>query len=207
MVCAYYDRTVDGGAEFSGMECASASGFDDSYNRYDVVRLNMQEFLSASHEVEGTLRLLQKGVLRDLAREYRDLDLMTDAGLPFATADIYGQIGRKFVIVIDEWDCVMREKAYDHEAQRAYLDLLRLWLKDRPYVALCYMTGSCPSRSTARIRRSTCSASSACSPPTRWRPTWASLRRRWSRSAVSGEKPHRVPCLVRRLPPVRDAWD
>ena len=145
MVCAYYDRTVDGGAEFSGMECASAPGFDDSYNRYDVVRLNMQEFLSASHEVEGTLRLLQKGgVLRDLAREYHDLDLMTDAGLPFATADIYGQIGRKFVIVIDEWDCVMREKAYDHEAQRAYLDLLRLWLKDRPYVALCYMTGILP---------------------------------------------------------------
>jgi len=46
--------------------------------------------------------------------------------------------------VIDEWDCVMRERQGDEAGQRLYLDFLRTWLKDRPYVALCYMTGILP---------------------------------------------------------------
>ena len=49
-----------------------------------------------------------------------------------------------FIILIDEWDCVMREHMNDKEAQKIYLDFLRNWLKDKEYVALAYMTGILP---------------------------------------------------------------
>ena len=144
MVCAYYDRTVDGAAEFAGLQIAADPSFDAERNRYDVVRINMQEFLSATHEVGALLNLLQRTVVRELTRAYAELDPVADAGLPFCMSDVYGQTGRQFVVVIDEWDCVMREMQADHEAQKRYLDFLRLWLKDRAYVALCYMTGILP---------------------------------------------------------------
>lgn len=51
---------------------------------------------------------------------------------------------RPFVILIDEWDCLFREYQQNKEAQKQYLDFLRVWLKDKSYVALAYMTGILP---------------------------------------------------------------
>ena len=47
-------------------------------------------------------------------------------------------------MLIDEWDCLFREYQNDKEAQKKYLDFLRMWLKDKDYVALAYMTGILP---------------------------------------------------------------
>jgi hypothetical protein len=57
---------------------------------------------------------------------------------------IHGRTKRQFVVVIDEWDAVFREWGEDKDGQRRYLDFLRDWLKDKPYVALAYMTGILP---------------------------------------------------------------
>lgn len=144
MVCAYYDRTVDGAAEFAGLQIASDPSFDAGRNRFDVLHINMQQFLSAEHSVEGLIQLLEHLVARELLRAYPDVDYFNPSNLPLALDDIYAETGRQFVIVIDEWDCVMREHQTDDRGQRMYLDYLRNWLKDRPYVALCYMTGILP---------------------------------------------------------------
>ncbi|KIR01162.1 N-acetylhexosamine 1-kinase [Lachnospiraceae bacterium TWA4] len=47
------------------------------------------------------------------------------------------------MIILDEWDCVMR-RISNWSEQKIYLDFLRDWLKDQPYVALAYMTGILP---------------------------------------------------------------
>lgn len=53
-----------------------------------------------------------------------------------------------FVFVIDEWDALIREAAYDGEAQNRYLNLLRSWFKNNSFkpkvVAAAYMTGILP---------------------------------------------------------------
>ena len=144
MVAAYYDRTVDGAAEFRGMVCAAASEFEESRNRFDVIRLNMQDFLSSCHDVDEVIRRVTTTLAREFSREYRGFEAVSDDALPFMMADLYAQTGRQFVIVIDEWDCVMREMQGNHEAQERYLDFLRTWLKVKSYVALCYMTGILP---------------------------------------------------------------
>ena len=58
--------------------------------------------------------------------------------------DVYRATGRKFIIIIDEWDCLFREYQEKTDAQREYLDFLRNWLKDQKYIALAYMTGILP---------------------------------------------------------------
>ncbi len=104
----------------------------------------MQEFLSATHDAEKLVDMLSRLGGRELERTYSDLDILSDMGLPMAMVDCCAQTGRQFVIVIDEWDCPMREKQDRPDEQRLYLDFLRAWLKDKPYVALCYMTGILP---------------------------------------------------------------
>ena len=59
-------------------------------------------------------------------------------------SDVYAETGIQFVFVIDEWDSVLRVHQRDERAQTIYLDWLRNLLKDKPYVALAYMTGILP---------------------------------------------------------------
>ena len=57
---------------------------------------------------------------------------------------IYVKTKKKFIFLIDEWDCVMRERQESETLQKQYLDFLRNLLKDQSYVALAYMTGILP---------------------------------------------------------------
>lgn len=144
MIAAYYDRTVDAAEDFRGLNILTAETALSYTNQYDVIQLNMQEFLSQSETVTELIRLLKKSVLWDLLAEYPDYRYFDDTNLSRTMADIHLQTKRLFVVVIDEWDCVFREYQADHEAQRQYLDFLREWLKDKGYLGLVYMTGILP---------------------------------------------------------------
>lgn len=144
MVSAYYDRTVDGVQLFRGRMVEHASSFSECRNRYDVLHINMQNFLSAAGSKGELLRLLYEELAEDLRAAYPDVHEGAKASLPYLLQRVFQATGRPFVIVIDEWDCIIREYREDKAAQEAYLDFLRDLLKDRVYVALVYMTGILP---------------------------------------------------------------
>jgi hypothetical protein len=144
MVCAYYDRTVDGTSAFAGLKVSDTPDFEVNRNRYDVICLNMTEFLQHGSNVSDMLSKLTKRLVWDLQDEYPDVRLREPEDLPACLESIYVSTRRQFVFVIDEWDCLMRETNHATEAQRAYLDFLRALLKDKQYVALAYMTGILP---------------------------------------------------------------
>ena len=61
-----------------------------------------------------------------------------------ALEKLYSKTGESFIFIIDEWDCILREKKYTQEDHKIYLDFIRNLLKDRVYVAWAYMTGMLP---------------------------------------------------------------
>lgn len=147
MLCAYYDRTVDSRAEFERYKIyTSDSKYDNEkyINKYDVILINIQDFLSEAKNVDRLIINLNKALTWELTRVYEDVDFYNSESLVRVMQDIYAQTGRKFVIIIDEWDCVFRERKNEPDAQMMYLDFLREWLKDKVYVALAYMTGILP---------------------------------------------------------------
>ena len=83
-------------------------------------------------------------MLRDMKREYPDVDYFDENDLIEAMQDVYEETRRPFVVIIDEWDCIFREYKEDKEAQEIYLDFLRDMLKDKPCIHLAYMTGILP---------------------------------------------------------------
>lgn len=158
MICAYYDRSTGSRALFERFRLAdqkimarSSDGtremeWDVYLNQFDVLRLNMIDFLTDSKDVEDMISYLNEDVMEELKEAYPDVRYGNRLNLRTVMSRIYGQTGRQFVIVIDEWDCVFREynRANDEEQQKAYLDFLRDWLKDKEYIALAYITGILP---------------------------------------------------------------
>ncbi len=144
MLTAYYSRGCDSADLFAGLEIAGDEHYTENLNRYNVLFLNMQEFLSRTDSMEKMLELLKKRVIRDMMNEYPQADYFDPQDLIGCMQDLYDETKSPFVIIIDEWDCIFREYRQEGEAQKLYLDFLRDMLKDKGYIALCYMTGILP---------------------------------------------------------------
>ena len=142
MLAAYYDRGENTAELFENLEISSAESFCEHLNQYDVIKINMQDFLSCTGSVQEMLKLLQTRLIQELKHKYPRY--VHESNLIFAMQDVYAQTRHPFVILIDEWDCLFREYKEDGEAQKQYLDFLRMWMKDKAYVALAYMTGILP---------------------------------------------------------------
>ena len=144
MLAAYYDSSVDSDALFCNLDIGKDPSYREHLNQYDVIRINMQEFLSGTSTVSEMLNLLREYLLLDIEENYQQIWLRDKNNLVQIMKDVYAKTNRPFIILIDEWDCLFRESQDDKEAQKKYLDFLRAWLKDQEYVALAYMTGILP---------------------------------------------------------------
>ncbi len=143
MLCAYYSRGCDSRELFSRYKIAQNESFEEHLNQYDVIYLNMQQFLIEAGTGNIT-EYLEQEVLREFRKIYGGLLDREGMGLAAALREIFVETDRQFIFLIDEWDCVMRERQEAEALQKRYLDFLRNLLKDQPYVALAYMTGILP---------------------------------------------------------------
>ena len=58
MLAAYYSRGCDSAELFAGLEISGDVHYTENMNRYNVLFLNMQEFLSRTDSMENMLDLL-----------------------------------------------------------------------------------------------------------------------------------------------------
>lgn len=144
MLTAYYSRGCDSRELFTGLKIAQDEAFEKYLNQYDLIFLNMQEFLSQSSDMEELIGLVKKSILWEIEMEYSEVRFFDLTNLTRTMQDLYQNTKRPFVIIIDEWDCIFREYKRDKEAQEKYLDFLRDLLKDKGYIHLVYMTGILP---------------------------------------------------------------
>ena len=150
MICAYYDREADSRELFEKCKVAKAGVENDHQDwdcylgTFDVIRIVITDFLEDSNDVSKMLEYLTEEVTTELTDAYPTIQYGKRINLRTVMNKIYSEKKRQFLIVIDEWDAVFRVWKEDTEGQKRYLDFLRDWLKDKPYVALAYMTGILP---------------------------------------------------------------
>ncbi len=148
MLCAYYGKNAESRELFEGCKISKETNENEPWDRYlgkyDVIRLVMTDFFKRGNSVEACIKRMSKLVLRELIKEYPDVDYFDKEDLIQSMQDCYAENNTQFVIIIDEWDAIFREYKEDKEGQKLYLDFLRDWLKDKEYVALAYMTGILP---------------------------------------------------------------
>lgn len=144
MLVAYYGRDCDSRELFAGLDIEKEESFEEHLNKYNVIFLNMVDFLSSSSSENEVIAHIDRQLSEELKEAYKLKDNGDDSTLTDVLNKIYAAQKEKFIFVIDEWDCVFREKEKSTEFQKKYLDYLRVLLKDKSYVALAYMTGILP---------------------------------------------------------------
>lgn len=84
---AYYGKDNDSAALFDGLEISHSETFSTHLNKYNVFKINMQEFLSMTQNVDEMLKVLQKRLLKEL--KYKYPEYVDSDNLVFVMQDIF----------------------------------------------------------------------------------------------------------------------
>lgn len=147
MLVAYYSCGCDSRQIFEGTAISQAETFHQHLNRYDVIRLDIQWFLASPESVENVVERINKSVVTELREHYPDELQSQTVSLAEGMSRIHEVTGKKFVVVIDEWDVLIREEAEDAKVQKEYIDFLRTLFKGShptEFLHLAYLTGILP---------------------------------------------------------------
>ena len=125
MLAAYYSRGADS----------------------DILFLDIAWFISISESIQNTVSEMQNSVIDELKSAFPGTVGDTVHSLPVALLQISAKTGRKFFIIIDEWDALFREAESDEALQKSYIQLLRALFKGlqvSQFLVGAYMTGILP---------------------------------------------------------------
>ena len=82
-----------------------------------------------------------------LKEKYPNIISEETVSLPEAMSEIYTVTGNKFIVIIDEWDILIRDEANNRDEQENYINFLRGMFKGTEptrFISLAYLTGILP---------------------------------------------------------------
>lgn len=146
MLAAYYSRGADSAQMFEGLEIGNEPSFREHLNRYDVIHFDVQWFMQ-SDDVNNVVQEMQAALVQEMREEYPTIVDDQVTSISMAMSLVNAATGNKFVVIIDEWDVLIRDESHNQRVQEEYINLLRTMFKGiepTKYIALAYLTGILP---------------------------------------------------------------
>ena len=146
MLAAYYSKGCDSENLFADLAVSDTEDFHKYLNKYDVIHFDVQWFITENN-ISEIVNTIQNNIVEELKKEYPDILDSDVTGLPDAMSIINQETGNRFIVIIDEWDVLIRDEAQNQNIQEAYIGLLRRMFKGiepTKYMALAFLTGILP---------------------------------------------------------------
>ena len=147
MLAAYYSKGTDSEKMFSGLAISRSIDFKKHLNQYDVIHIDIQWFLANCNDANKVVAFITKSVLDELRDLYPEVLTQDTGTIPDALSRVKERTGQKFVVIIDEWDVIIRDGSMTEAIQDEYLNFLRGMFKGvepTKYIQLAYLTGILP---------------------------------------------------------------
>ena len=147
MLVAYYSKGCDSKKMFEDCIISKKDSFLQHLNKYNVIRIDVQWCYTTARLAEMTVSYIEENVLKELEEFFPNIIPDNIKSLPDALATINKVTGQKFIIIIDEWDSLIRDEAENTKVQDEYINLLRgLFKGSAPteFLYLAYLTGILP---------------------------------------------------------------
>ena len=146
MLAAYYSRGCDSGKLFAPFKIASADGYEEKRNRYNVIKIDMNSEYQSVLRKENMLTELTTEILDEMKAAFPQVHFRDRDSLSRAILRVYAATGETFILLVDEYDVLVREQA-DPKLFDEYLSFLNGLFKSdtlRPAISLAYLTGILP---------------------------------------------------------------
>ena len=102
MLAAYYSKGGDSREMFSGFAIGKKEDFTTHLNKYDVIHIDIQWFLTNCDDIDNFVAFLTKSILNELKVIYPMVITSDITTIPQALSNIREKTGNKFIVIIDE---------------------------------------------------------------------------------------------------------
>ncbi len=116
-------------------------------NKYAVIQFDVQWSIGVAGGPDKVLAYIEREIIDGLNECYPDILPEQVRSVPEALACIHRKCGEEFIVIIDEWDVLIRDVHKDWKIQDEYIAFLRNLFKGTEatkYIKLAYLTGILP---------------------------------------------------------------
>ncbi len=146
MVSAYYSKGCDSHGLFDGLKISKTEGYEEKLNKYNVIKIDLNSEYQNTLKKEQLINRLTNEIKEEMKYQFPDVNLKDDDSLAQSILRINSATGETFIILIDEYDVLVREQVQKSLFDE-YLSFLNGLFKSatlRPAISLAYLTGLLP---------------------------------------------------------------
>ena len=149
LISAYYSKGCDSREVFSQMKIGQVPEYDKYLNKFNVIKLDLNEWYQnalVENRLHSLIGDINKTLLGEFQKQFSNIEFAEGSSLASCILNVYAECGERFVIIIDEYDVLIRERVpkslFDNYL--AFLNSLFKGTTIRPAIALAYITGIIP---------------------------------------------------------------
>jgi len=146
IMCAYYSKGCDSREMFSKLKISKAKNFEQYLNKLNFIAIDVASEYQNARVKDEMLIDLQAKLLKEFRAQFPKIKFRNNETLANCMMEVYSATGETFVIILDEYDCLVRDQFGTH-LFADYLEFLNGLFKSntlKPAIALAYLTGILP---------------------------------------------------------------
>ena len=145
MIAAYYSKGCDSRELFKDLKIAQDKSYEEYLNKLNVIKIDLNAEYMMVKDKNRLIGVVSDSVKAELSEQF-GIAFSADDSLAGSLLKVYAKTNETFVVIIDEYDVLLREKVskilFDN-----YLQFLNSLFKNStlsPAISLAYLTGILP---------------------------------------------------------------
>ena len=146
MLAAYYSKGCDSSELFKGLQIAKDPDYEKNRNKYNVIYIDLNSEYQNTDTKSAMLKNLKHDIKREIISEYPEVKVSKSHSLAKTIQLVHENTGDSFIIIIDEYDVLVREQV-SQKLFDEFLGFLNGLFKSStlmPAISLAYLTGILP---------------------------------------------------------------
>ena len=146
MLNAYFSKGCDSKDLFATYKIAKEPCFEERLNKVNVIKLDMNSEYQNTMDKTKIFFRLTRDIRDEIMEQFSKVKIYDDDSVAQCILKVYNSTGETFVILIDEYDVLVREQV-EQKLFDEFLSFLNGLFKSdtvRPAISLAYLTGILP---------------------------------------------------------------
>ena len=146
MMCAYYSKGCDSREMFKDLKISKADNYEKYLNKLNFIAIDVASEYQNAGDKDNLLEKFTRFLKNEFATQFPKIDFKDCESIADCMLKVYSLTGETFVIILDEYDCLVRNN-FGTGLFEKYLEFLNGLFKSntlRQAIALAYITGILP---------------------------------------------------------------
>ena len=146
LMVAFFSKGCDSRKIFSNLKIAKEPCFEQNLNKFNVIAVDLGAAFNTVENRNDVLKYLRNRFIEDFRDEFPDIEFSDEDSVADLITKVYKHTKTQFIIIIDEYDTLIRERQSESllEEYRSFLNSLFKNNELSSAIALAYLTGILP---------------------------------------------------------------